>query len=224
MKRVTYVVTPRRGHFDPTEKRCRENGVQFEAIHEADILEDGSVNTLLEVAGTPAQIRASVPDDLPRLVDRELSTDGETTMLQLRYEPTDHNRRFLEPFRTYGVIVQYPMVYVDPQRSTVRVTIVGPDEDVQRVVGDVRAIANLEVEHVTNYSPAVSHQFDDLTDRQKEVLLTAYEQGYYDTPREATYEDIADELDCSASSVGQILRRTESALVAATVTDRTLES
>ncbi|ARS91829.1 bacterio-opsin activator [Natrarchaeobaculum aegyptiacum] len=198
--------------------------MRFEAIHEADILEDGSVNTLLEVSGTPTQIRACFPTELPRLIDRELSTDGETTMLQLRYEPTEHNRRFLEPFRTYGVIVQYPMVYVEPLRSVLRVTIFGPDDEVQRFVGDMRELATLEVEQVTNYSPAVSHQFDDLTDRQKEVLLTAYEQGYYDTPREATYEDIAAELDCSASSVGQILRRTESALVSATVSDRTLES
>ena len=178
------------------------------------------MHTLLEVSGPPAQIRASFPEDLPRLVDVDLSTDGETTVLQLRYEPTEFNRRLLEPHRRYGVAVEYPMEFLGRSRPSLRVSVVGSEADVQNLVGDLRARVDLSVENVTNYRPSTNQWFDALTDRQKEVLLTAYERGYYDTPRRATYEDIAAELDCSASSVGQILRRTEAALVSATLADR----
>lgn len=224
MKQVTYVVTPHTGYFDPTEKWCRENDLRFEAIHQLGLLEDGTVKALLEVAGTPSQVRSNVPDDLSRLVDRELSADDGRTMVQLRYEPTDLNRRFIEPFRTSGVIVQYPIVYVDPDRSSLRTTITGPDDDIQGLIESYRGLADLTVEAVSSSLPSVDQRYDDLTERQQEVLVTAYEHGYYADPRGATYEEIAAELDCSASSVGQILRRTESTLVSATVANRPHDS
>ncbi|THE63928.1 hypothetical protein D8Y22_15780 [Salinadaptatus halalkaliphilus] len=116
------------------------------------------------------------------------------------------------------------MTVVDSERSSLRVTVIGPDEDVQEHVTETRSLGELTVETVMSYYPSTTHRFDELTDRQQEVLVTAYEQGYYDIPRNATYEDIAAELDCSASSVGQILRRTEATLVTATVLDRRLDS
>lgn len=221
MKRVTYVVTPQSGYFDPTERRCRANDVTLEAIYDVDMLADGTVNTFIELSGARSQIRATFDDDLPRLVDSEIIVDEEPTMVQLRYQPTELNRRVLEPHRNYGVIVQYPMVFVDPDRSALRVAAVGPAEDVRSLVSETRELADLTVEDVTSYTPAASQQFHDLTARQQEVLVTAHEHGYYEVPREATYEDIAAELDCSASSVGQILRRIESTLVAGTVSNRT---
>ncbi|SDR17311.1 helix-turn-helix domain-containing protein [Natronobacterium texcoconense] len=224
MKRVTYVITPHGGCFDPTEHRFREHDVELRAIHEADILADGTVNVLLEVVSTRSQILTSFPDDPQRLVDCEISAGGETTMVQLRYEPTERNRKFLEPHRTYGVIVRYPMTVVDPDRSTLRVTVVGSETAVQNLVRETRALGDLTVETVTTGSPSVNQQFDDLTQRQQDVLVTAYEHGYYEDPREATYEDIAADLDCSASSVGQILRRIESTLVTETVSDRSSRS
>ena len=36
---------------------------------------------------------------------------------------------------------------------------------------------------------------DGLTDRQQEALRTAYEPGYFDIPRRASLEDVADELE-----------------------------
>ena len=52
-----------------------------------------------------------------------------------------------------------------------------------------------------------------LTDRQREVLAVATEKGYYDIPRQATNEDIAGELDCSTSTVGEHLRKIESRII-----------
>ncbi|ELZ05639.1 Bacterio-opsin activator HTH domain protein [Natrialba chahannaoensis JCM 10990] len=189
----------------------------LEAIHDIDVLADGTFTVFLEVAGAPSQVRESFDPALPRLHDRELIVTSDVTMVQLRYQPTAFNREILEPHRSYGVIVEYPMRFVDPDRSSLRVTVAGPMADVQQLVYETHDLAALTVENVTSYDPLSTLQCHDLTAHQQEVLHTAYECGYYEVPREATYSDIASELGCSASAVGQTLRRIESVLVSATI-------
>ena len=58
---------------------------------------------------------------------------------------------------------------------------------------------------------------DGLTDRQREALRTAYELGYFDIPRSASLEDVADRLGISASSASERLRRAQTQLIEETV-------
>lgn len=57
----------------------------------------------------------------------------------------------------------------------------------------------------------------DLTDTQREALVMAYERGYFDSPREASLQDLADELDITQQSVSSRLRRGHRRLVEATL-------
>ena len=50
---------------------------------------------------------------------------------------------------------------------------------------------------------------DALTDRQLEVLQTAYDMGFYEVPREATIDDIADEIGLNGGTVSEHLQRAE---------------
>lgn len=56
-----------------------------------------------------------------------------------------------------------------------------------------------------------------LTAGQKELLATAHERGYFETPREATLEDLAAEFDVTPSALGRRLRRAQDALIERTV-------
>ncbi|WP_336337590.1 helix-turn-helix domain-containing protein [Haloarcula brevis] len=58
---------------------------------------------------------------------------------------------------------------------------------------------------------------DGLTDRQLEALRTAYELGYFEIPRRASLEDVARELDISASSLSERLRRAQTQIIQETV-------
>ncbi|SMO91165.1 helix-turn-helix domain-containing protein [Halorubrum cibi] len=58
---------------------------------------------------------------------------------------------------------------------------------------------------------------DGLTNHQQEALRTAYEMGHFDIPRRASLEDVATELDISASSLSERLRRAETQLIEETV-------
>lgn len=50
---------------------------------------------------------------------------------------------------------------------------------------------------------------DDLTDRQQEVIRTAFEMGYYEVPREVSTGDVAAELGVDPSTVAEHLQRAE---------------
>jgi predicted DNA binding protein len=58
---------------------------------------------------------------------------------------------------------------------------------------------------------------DGLTDRQREALRIAYELGYFDIPRGASLDEVAAELDISASSASERLRRAQTQLIEETV-------
>lgn len=52
-----------------------------------------------------------------------------------------------------------------------------------------------------------------LTDRQRELIETAIEMGYYDTPREASMTELAGELDIAKSTCSETLHRAEEKVV-----------
>jgi hypothetical protein len=58
---------------------------------------------------------------------------------------------------------------------------------------------------------------EGLTDHQQEALRTAYEMGYFEIPRRASLQEVAAELDISASSVSERLRRAQTQLIEETV-------
>ena len=94
------------------------------------------------------------------------------------------------------------------------VTLVGREADFEGT--DAALPDDVEVELVSTgpYSPEAEGVFADLTDRQREILETALRFGYYETPREATLEDLAPELGVEAGTVGKHLRAVESKVFA----------
>jgi predicted DNA binding protein len=57
-----------------------------------------------------------------------------------------------------------------------------------------------------------------LTDRQEEVVELALDLGYYDTPREATHEDVAAAIGCAPNTATEHLQKGEAKLVRAGMT------
>ncbi|WP_248515776.1 helix-turn-helix domain-containing protein [Salinarchaeum laminariae] len=52
-----------------------------------------------------------------------------------------------------------------------------------------------------------------LTDRQRELITTAIEMGYYDTPRESSMTELADALDIAKSTCSETLHRAEEKVI-----------
>lgn len=58
---------------------------------------------------------------------------------------------------------------------------------------------------------------DGLTERQREALTLAISRGYYESPRQVTAEELAEELDISQPSLSSLLRRGERELLTSTL-------
>lgn len=56
-----------------------------------------------------------------------------------------------------------------------------------------------------------------LTDRQKEALTLALSRGYYESPRQVSTEELAEELGISQPSMSNLLRRAERQLMSSTL-------
>lgn len=62
-----------------------------------------------------------------------------------------------------------------------------------------------------NFSPI--SPLNQLTEKQREVLITAYNAGYYDIPRRATSLEVAEKLDLADATVVEHLRKAEQRLI-----------
>lgn len=52
-----------------------------------------------------------------------------------------------------------------------------------------------------------------LSDRQREILIAAVEAGYYDTPRESSLTELAEEVGIAKSTCSEILQRAEGTVI-----------
>lgn len=93
-------------------------------------------------------------------------------------------------------------------------TVVGTDADVQAAVDRVPDDARVDVEAVGGRRVSRDGLVDRLTDRQRRAADVATRAGYYAVPREATSEDVAEELGCAPSTAAEHLRKAEARIMA----------
>lgn len=88
-------------------------------------------------------------------------------------------------------------------------SLVGPQETISGTIGEYEAAGiSPDLRKLGSYEGR-DEPVDALTDRQREVIRTAFEMGYYEVPREVSTEQVAAELDLDASTVAEHLQRAE---------------
>ncbi|AHG01893.1 bacterio-opsin activator (plasmid) [Halostagnicola larsenii XH-48] len=75
----------------------------------------------------------------------------------------------------------------------------------------------IELTQLHALSPLKSDREFDLTEGQRTTLVLAYSRGYFNSPRDATQDDIADELEITRQAVSSRLQRGLRRLVASTL-------
>lgn len=136
-------------------------------------------------------------------------TDGFYLFVSERLEGSA--RELVGAFADQDVVVAPPVVYdVD---GTVRLTIVGGNDALQRAVDRTPTDVSVRIEQIRTGAAGVRPAGESLSDRQREVVESAVELGYYEEPREATVEDVADRVECAPSTAAEHLRKAEAVLV-----------
>ncbi|WP_336002861.1 helix-turn-helix domain-containing protein [Halorientalis halophila] len=75
----------------------------------------------------------------------------------------------------------------------------------------------IELRQLHALSSIKSDREYDLTDGQRQALELAYARGYFDSPRDATQDDLADEMGITRQAVSSRLQRGMRRLVASTL-------
>jgi predicted DNA binding protein len=68
---------------------------------------------------------------------------------------------------------------------------------------------SMGMNYTIEYIRDVEDDGEFLTEKQHEVVEVAQELGYYDTPREASLSEVADELDIAKSTCSEMIHRAE---------------
>ncbi len=74
-----------------------------------------------------------------------------------------------------------------------------------------------DIVSINEFHPDGSAKTGALTPEQRETLLFAHEEGYFEEPRGTSLEELAEKMDLSSTAVGGRIRRGVNALVRATV-------
>jgi predicted DNA binding protein len=110
-----------------------------------------------------------------------------------------------------GLVIDPPVVFTS--HNGLHMTVIGTAEMVQQAMECFPSEIACSVERVGQYAGGDQLLLSPLTDRQREVLETAFEMGYYEVPRRTTHQDIAAALDLSGSTVDEHLQKAECRLM-----------
>lgn len=178
--------------------------VERGAIHHLEWLADGSAVQLRSVAGDLDAYRA-VLDGTPACRSHIVSGE-ESGVAYAHFEPTETARAMLEWRASSPVAIDGAVEF---DGADLLLTLVGEESQFGPALGDLPEAVTYEVVEVGDRPPSRENLFHGLTERQREVLSTAVDCGYYANPREATLADVAAELDIAPGTVGDHLRTIE---------------
>jgi predicted DNA binding protein len=206
MRYVTLTMWPTDGYFHPIDRRLAEApDVTREAIHHFELLDDGTLTMLASMQGNMERYR-DILTNSPSVI--ECAVAGTNRGFGYSHiEPNELTRYLVEKQRSSEFVVEMPVEYTSDGAQ--RITMIGTTDSFADVKSDLPKDVDVEIEKVGEYHPTMKHLFSRLTARQREVLESAIEMGYYENPRQTTHEKIAAQLDITPGSVGQHLRNIE---------------
>lgn len=176
---------------------------------------------------TRVRVLAAIPDELTGVglaeitgpgvaaVVAEMADDEELTNVEtlqhrdgealVQFETT--NPLLLFPARGSGIPLQMPF---DIQNGEASWELTAPNEQLSELGEQLEEFGiQFTVEYVHQHT--ASEQL--MTDRQREIVRTAVDEGYYDTPRECSLTELAEAVGIAKSTCSSTLHRAEEAIV-----------
>lgn len=149
---------------------------------------------------------------IPEVIHQEfIRVDDDEFYVYHTCEKTPMTDTLFEAFSMQSLLVVFPMEYHDDGSATV--TVVGPEPDIERVIKDVPDEIAVDIDAVGGPEVRNDGVLSQLSERQREAVEAGIASGYYDSPRQATTEDVADMIGCAPSTAAKHLRKAESKLV-----------
>jgi predicted DNA binding protein len=211
MRYVKVFMSPDDGDLHPAAENLANNPkVTRQAIQHLNLLNDGTAVTLSRLRGDRAELER-ILSETEDIIRWDVSEAGDDLQAYIHFVPNATTLALMELTREHELVLDTPIEYNSD--GSIRVSVIGQDDVVQEAIDHVPDNVRLELEQLSDYDPELRELSSLLTDRQREILDAAVEVGYYQVPRKATHEDIADLVGISTTTVGEHLRKIEARLL-----------
>lgn len=203
MRRVTFAARypPERAH--PIHRRIGEET----SVTRMELLTWGPTDAVASLVWYDAgqSVVASLLEavdviETTHLVERDGGTYAFTTQEAFALDAT-----VMELIERAAVAFPPPITFVDD--GTARFDAVGEQAALSSFYDDLSAELRISIERVSAFSRRPGSV--GVTERQWQALEVAVSVGYYEVPRTGSIADVAAEVDCAASTAGELLRKAE---------------
>lgn len=174
----------------------------------------GDVLGILHYAVGDADAFESAVESIPQVLGYDIERTGtDAFYVYVRDATTDALAELFGPITQGGLVVVPPIRYHED--GAVTLSIFGPEAEIQAAVEAVPEPIRLSIEAVGGLARTAAAAETRLSPRQRRAIAAAVDLGYYEVPRQATHEDVADAIDCAPSTAAEHLRKAESKLLPA---------
>lgn len=189
------------------------NAVDRDVLLHGTVLNEPDDTFLFYVEGD-----IDVYTDALRSVDRirefevtRIDETGHYVFLTQRRDAVDE--AMFGPLQRTGIVVVPPIDF--RPNGIAQLTIIGNGRALRDALAELPDRIETTVLRIGEYDWRQDLFDPGLTDRQFDALAAAVESGYYESPREATVEEVAERIDASPSTASEHLRKAESAMMTA---------
>ena len=211
MRYLKSVLSPTDGTFHPVEEMIADNpDLRRGQVHHINLLSDDTVAALYEIEGEGGVLRDALKESGEVLSYDVIDVSEDTHHVYVHVRQGEPVVDLLSIVDDRRLMVDTPMEFVE---DGVRATVIGEQSTLREALDDIPEGVDVDVRRVGEYSPQDDRVLANLTDRQREVLRVAARLGYYDVPRSATHDEVADSLGCAPSTASEHLRKIESKIV-----------
>lgn len=144
--------------------------------------------------------------DLTTVSDRECYVyirDATTAPLRELFDIVDRSTAVVVPPIEYG-----------PDGS-LSYSVFGPPAEIRAALDQIPDPIEVTVEQIGSMATTPGLLESELSDRQREAIEAALDAGYYEIPREASQDDVAERIGCAPSTAAEHLQKAETKLLKA---------
>lgn len=164
-------------------------------------------NMIFRIRGDPESYRARMDDRDDVLSYAITPAENGVFYCCVRERLTERDRTYVDAVVRGTIVVIPPINY--NQDGTIDVSLVGSASDLNEVVDDLPEEIGVEVVSFGDYRTQAATGQSILTTRQYEAAKAAVNCGYYESPRQASLDTVADRLDVTPSTTAEHLRKAE---------------
>lgn len=189
----------------------KSNAVDRDVLLHGTVLENTDDTFLFYVEGD-IDVYTDALQSVDRIQEFEVTQVDETGYyVFLTQQRNAIDDAMFGPLQRTGVVIIPPIDF--RPNGIVKLTIIGNGEPLRNALAELPERIETTILRIGEYNWRQELFDPRLTERQFDALAAAVESGYYESPRAATVEEVAERINTSTSTASEHLRKAEAAMM-----------